>query len=292
LEENNQCQDRNNVPGIQTSHDTNPLGWTTTGSPGGTPGVGNAEDECIVHYTTVSSCNTLHLSIDAANNVWVSGMGCYRTWNLVTGGRYDTPDSGTIFRSRSGFGNYGGWWGLMDPSGIIWSSRSLLRWKPDPVPGGDELLGTYSGDSYGLCIDSQGNVWNTAMNGSAIRKFNSDGALIGTYSHGSPYAQGCVVDKNDDIWVAHSTRSSVNTVGHLKNDGTHVGNVIVGNGPTGVSVDRNGKIWSINLFSRTLSRIDPNGGGAGGGGFQIGAVDLTVKLPAGSSPYGFGELHE
>jgi hypothetical protein len=288
LEENNQCQDRNNVPGIQTSHDTNPLGWTTTGSPGGTPGVGNAEDECIVHYTTVSSCNTLHLSIDAANNVWVSGIYCGRPWDLVKGGRYDTPDSGTILRSLPGFNGYGGFWGLTDPSGIIWSSNPLLRWNPD----GDELLGTYSGDSYGLCIDSQGNVWNTAVYGGPISKFNSSGVLIGTYQHGFYNAMGCVVDENDDVWVAHSTLSGANTVGHLKNDGTHVGNVIVGNGPSGVSVDRNGKIWSANNRDGTLSRIDPNGGNAGGGGFQIGEVDLTVQLPAGSSPYGFGKLHE
>jgi streptogramin lyase len=178
----------------------------------------------------------------------------------------------------------------MDPSGIIWSASPLLRWKPDPAPG--EVLNEYDHNSYGLCIDSQGNVWNTAYGEGVIRKFNSSGVLIGTYSHGSPYAMGCVVDKNDDVWVAHSTRSRGNSVGHLKNDGTHVGNVIVGDGPSGVSVDRNGKIWSTNINDRTLSRIDPNGGGAGGGGFQIGEVDLTVQLPAGSRSYGFGKLHE
>ncbi|KAL3800251.1 hypothetical protein ACHAWO_013833 [Cyclotella atomus] len=261
LKENNQCQDRNSNPGIQTSNGTDPLGWTTTGLTGGDPGVGNAEDECIVHYTKVSSCGTRHLSIDAANNVWVSGIGCGRRWDLVKGGRFDTNQSGTIIRSRSGFG-YGGYGGLTDPSGIIWSASPLLRWNPDPAPGA--ALNTYDHDSYGLCIDSQGNVWNTALYGNAIRKFNSGGVEIGTYPHGYNNAQGCVVDRNDDVWVAHSLISmSINSVGHLKNDGTHVGNVIVGSGPTGVSVDRNGKIWSANYYDGTLSRIDPNGGAAG-----------------------------
>jgi streptogramin lyase len=64
--------------------------------------------------------------------------------------------------------------------------------------------------------------------------------------------------------VAHSLISiSINSVGHLKNDGTHVGNVIVGSGPIGVSVDRNGKIWSANYYDGTLSCIDPNGGAVG-----------------------------
>jgi streptogramin lyase len=210
-------------------------------------------------------------------------------WALgLKGGRYDTPDSGTIIRSRSGFNGYGGVGGLTDPSGIIWSSNRLLRWNPDLAPGGVEYT-TYEGSSYGLCIDSQGNVWNTAYSGDEIRKFNSDGVLIDTYQHGSWYARDCVVDKNDDVWVAHYMG---NSVGHLKNDGTHVGNVIVGNGPGGVSVDRNGKIWSANYYDGTLSRIDPNGGDVGGGGFQIGEVDLNVTLPAGFEIYGFGKLYK
>lgn len=290
LEENNQCQDRNGVPGIQTSHDTTPLGWTTTGGGGGDPGVGDAEDECIVHYTEVNSCGTRHLSIDADNNVWVSGTGCDRPWDLVKGGRYDTPGSGTIIRSRPGFNYHGGYGGLTDPNGIIWSARPLLRWNPDPAPNG-QLLNTYGHDSYGLCIDSEGNVWNTALNGNQIRKFNSSGALLGTYPHGDHYAQGCVVDENDDVWVAHSLLGGRNSVGHLKNDGTYVGTVTVGSGPTGVSVDRNGKIWSANYYSGTLSRIDPDGGAIGGGGFTVGAVDLTVELPVGSRPYNYGKLH-
>jgi hypothetical protein len=152
-------------------------------------------------------------------------------------------------------------------------------------------LNTYDHDSYGLCTDSQGNVWNTALSGNEIRKFNSDGVLIDTYPHsdlGYEYAQGCVVDENDDVWVAHSLWG--NSVGHLKNDGTYVGKIMVGDGPTGVSVDRKGKIWSANINDGTLSRIDPDGGAIGGGGFKVGAVDLTVELPPGSNPYNYGKL--
>jgi hypothetical protein len=293
LEENGQCQDRNGIPGIQTSNDTSPLGWTTAGdgsSGGGDPGVGTAQDECIVHYTQVNSCGTRHLSIDAANDVWVSGIDCGRTWDLVKGGRYDKNNSGTIIRSRPGFGWYGGYGGLTDKNGIIWSSNNLVRWNPDPAPNGI-LLNTYDHDSYGLCTDSQGNVWNTALSGNEIRKFNSDGVLIDTYPHsdlGYEYAQGCVVDENDDVWVAHSLWG--NSVGHLKNDGTYVGKIMVGDGPTGVSVDRKGKIWSANINDGTLSRIDPDGGAIGGGGFKVGEVDLTVYLPPGSHPYNYGKL--
>ena len=101
-------------------------------------------------------------------------------------------------------------------------------------PGRLEGSGTnwrgYSHPSYGLCIDSQGNVYNTTCGNGTIRKFAPDGTLIGTYNQGFSYAQGCVVDRNDHVWIAHSLNGG--TVGHMKSDGTYVGNVTVGSGPT------------------------------------------------------------
>ena len=40
-------------------------------------------------------------------------------------------------------------------------------------------------------------MFNTAFLGGIIHKFSPAGAVIGTYSHGAPNAQGCVVDRND-----------------------------------------------------------------------------------------------
>jgi hypothetical protein len=80
----------------------------------------------------------------------------------------------------------------------------------------------------------------------------------------------------------------------LRTDGTHVGNVTVGSGPTGVAVDANGKVWVANYYSHTAMRIDPNAGPVGGGGYNVGAVDLTVDLnyaggvPA--SPYNYSDM--
>jgi hypothetical protein len=225
----------------------------------------------------------------------------------VKGGRYDTPNSGTIIRSESSvnFGGYGGLLALTEANEeVIWSARPLLRWNvanPLTGPNGDPdigydigppLSGTYwSGqdigqygiylDSYGLCIDSQGNVWNTQLSGNLIRKYAPDGTFLGAYSHGDYYAQGCVVDAEDNVWVAHSLYAS--SVGRLAGDGTYIGTVPVGSGPTGVAVDAAGKVWSANYHSNTLSRIDPSLGTAG-------AVDLTVNLGAGANPYNYGDM--
>ena len=73
LEENNQCEDRNNNGVIDTSTGLGVvLAWTASGAP---RGVGDAADECIVHYTTIPNNpggGTRHVSVTASNDVWVS----------------------------------------------------------------------------------------------------------------------------------------------------------------------------------------------------------------------------
>ena len=286
LVENGQCEDRNNNGTIETSVGLGDIkGWSNAGGVNALGGVSTADDECIINYTRVNSYGTRHVSVDGNNDVWVSG----------TGGRFfDLLDgvSGQIIRQEPSVG-FGGYGGLIDPNGVIWSASPLLRWDTSlslTGPNGVNWDGYYH-SSYGLCIDSQGNVWNTEF-GNSTRKFAPDGTLLGIFPHGRNSAQGCVVDGNDHVWVAHSLNFGVNTIGHLLNDGTFVGNVILplGNGPTGVSVDGAGKIWSANLRSDNVSRIDPTSGPIGGGGATIGEVDLTVSLGAGAGPYNYSDM--
>ena len=97
-----------------------------------------------------------------------------------------------------------------------------------------------------------------------------------------------MVDANDDVWVAHSLY--LNTVGHLKNDGSYVGTVTVGSGPTGVAVDALGKIWATNYNDGTVSRIDPNAGPLGPDGVtHVGAVDFTT-VNLGGLPYNYSDM--
>jgi hypothetical protein len=287
LAENGQCEDRDGSGTIETSTglgDVRP--WTDAS---GARSVATAADECIVHYTQVNSTGTRHVSVDANNDVWVGGVDL-RNFDLVEGGRYDVAGSGTISRSESSVG-FGGYGGLIDGNGVIWSARSMLRWDsalPLTGPNGINWTG-YTHDSYGLCIDSGGNVWNTALFGNAIRKFAPNGTLLGTYSHGFDTAQGCVVDGNDHVWVAHSLLGG-STVGHILNDGTYIGNVAVGSGPTGVAVDANGKIWATNYLSQTVSRIDPALGPIGAdGSTPVGAADFTT-VGLGGTLYNYSDM--
>jgi RHS repeat-associated protein len=283
LLENGQCKDRNGNGIIDTSTgfgDIRP--WTNAGGADTNGGVSTAADECILHYTKVNSFGTRHLSVTKENDVWVSG---------TSGRRFDLVDgiTGQIKRAEPSVG-YGGYGGLIDKAGVIWSSNPMLRWdtsKPLTGPNGGNWTG-YNHPSYGLCIDSSGNVWNSSFGNGEIRKFAPNGTLLGTFNQGDAFAQGCVVDRNDHVWVAHSLNRS--TVGHLRNDGTYVGTVPVGSGPTGVAVDASGKIWATNYNSCTVSRINPNAGPlAADGVTHVGAVDFTTR-DLGGNPYNYSDM--
>lgn len=271
LVENGQCVDRNGNGIIETSTGFNDIkAWTNAGGANTNGGVSTAADECIIHYTKVNSFGTRHVSVNKDNDIWVSG---------TSGRRFDLLDgvTGQIKRAEPtvGFGGYGG---LIDRNGVIWSSNPMLRWdtsKPLTGANGTNWTG-FNHPSYGLCIDSSGNVWNTSFGNNQIRKFAPDGTLLGTFAQGDAFAQGCVVDKNDHVWVAHSLNRS--TVGHLKNDGSYVGTIAVQSGPTGVAVDGSGKIWATNHNSRTVSRINPALGPLGPDGVtHVGAVEFTTQ---------------
>lgn len=283
LYENGQWIDKNGDGICQTSFaQGNILPWTNAGGVDTNGGVSTAEDECILFYVRTTASGTRHVAVDENNNVWVSGTGG-RQFDLIDG------NSGTIIRSEPSVG-FGGYGGLIDKNGVIWSSNPLLRWDtslPLTGPNGVNWRG-YTHDSYGLGIDSDGNVWNTSLNGGQIRKFAPDGTLIGTYYHGNTNAQGCAADEKGDIWVAHSLYQR--TVGHIKNDGTYIGNIEVGAGPTGVAVDGDGKIWVTLYDGRTAVRIDPAAGPLGADGVTpIGAVDLvTVNL--GGQLYNYSDM--
>ncbi|MGC4116149.1 MAG: PKD domain-containing protein [Myxococcales bacterium] len=284
LVENAGCVDRNGNGKIDTSGGLNDVRrWSNLNGADTNGGVSTAEDECIINYTRVSSWGTRHVSVDANNDVWVSGTG-NREFDLLDG------RTGQIKRHEPSV-VHGGYGGLIDSKGVIWSANPLLRWDT-ALPLTGQKGGNWRGwghDSYGLCIDLQGNVWNTSLYEGVIRRFAPDGTLLGSFSHGYALAQGCAIDRSGDVWVAHSWWGQ-NTIGRLKNDGTFVGNVTIPSGATGVAVDAQGKIWSTNYNTRNVSRIDPNLGPLGPDGVtHVGAVELTT-VDLGGNLYNYSDM--
>jgi hypothetical protein len=287
LEEANQCIDRNGNGTIETSGGygdvlpwLNVLGEDTDG------GVSSAQDECILHYTKVAASATRHVTINADGDVWTSGRFASNdaVFELVDGA------TGEVVRSEGPF-NCGGYGGLIDGNGVIWSASSsgaVLRWDPDEAlgPENPKCLNIYN---YGLAIDPNGNIWvSTLGSGCNVTKLAPDGTVLGTFSQ-HVCAQGLASDSRGHIWISSSLSCSSNcVVSHLDNDGNHIGSVPISPnaGPTGIAVDSQGKIWSANINSSTASRIDPNAGPLSSfdGLTPVGALDLSVDLPAGPNP--------
>ncbi|CAM4104602.1 hypothetical protein KIPE111705_40445 [Kibdelosporangium persicum] len=281
----NTCADRDNDGLIATSRGATDIRpWTNAGGADNNGGVTTAADECIINYTRVTGTNTRTVAVDADNDLWTGGADRDHEQLDGTTGQ---PVAGTQF--NLGCGGYGG---LVDQAGTLWSARfgaNLLRYVPSTGTG--TCLDTTHGD-YGLGMDpNTGEIWHTSFGGNRVTKLDPSGTVIASYAHGNNTAQGVAVDSNHNVWVAHSLNNAT-TVGHLRTDGTYVGNVSLpgGNGPTGVAVDTNGKVWVTNYNTSNVMRIDPAAGPIGGGGFPVGAVDLTVDLGAGAGPYNYSDM--
>ena len=291
LEENGQCVDRNANTVIDTSTglgDIKP--WLNGGGVDNNGGVTTADDECIIKYVRVAGNNVRHVSVDGNNNVWTGGhFGGDNSFDLVS------QATGAILASFDvGCGGYGG---LVDGAGVLWSASrtptGLLRYDTNNTNGtGDDSWSCLNApNSYGLGIDSSGNIWHSQFTNNTILKFNPAGTLFGGCPKTTGGASGdrgvAVTQTDDNVWVANSSGSDVS---RLNNAGTVVAVInldaaahtvgLHAHNPTGVSVDAVGKVWATNLGSSTASRINP----------ASNTVDLTVNLGAGAGPYNYSDM--
>jgi streptogramin lyase len=263
LLENNQCVDRNNNGTIETSTGLGDiLPWTNAGGVDNDGGVDTAADECIIHYTRTSGTNIRTVAVDSNNDVWVGGFG-NRVHEKLHGDTGDIVPGTTINPGQGGYG------GLVDANGILWSASLnpvLLRVDTNTTPPTWTLVPLNTSYSYGMGIDSQGNIWHSNYCADTVQKISPAGVVLGTFSTGgSACDRGVTVTPDDHVWVANSDGS---TVSRLDNAGNLVAVIPVGNNPTGLAVDADGNVWATNLGSDSASRIDPD----------TNAVDLTVSL--------------
>ncbi|MFH1687944.1 MAG: T9SS type A sorting domain-containing protein [bacterium] len=273
----------------------NILAWSNSGGADTDGGVTTADDECIINFTRVEATGTRTLAIDANNDLWVGGIYGVSPYSnhVKVDGASGNEIPGSLF--NYGCGGYGG---LIDGNGILWSAGrdyGLLRY--DPV-GGTHACFTGRGD-YGLGIDpNNGHIWHSGLGYNRVYELAPDGSILNWYPQ--PFgAQGVVVDANSHVWVAELFGSRVLHLAPNPNvPGTHfqVGVVTGFVGTTGLAVDLNGKIWASEQSNRA-SRVDPAlgplimpPGGSPGQEVPLGAIDLSVPLGSGASPYNYSDM--
>lgn len=272
LQENGQCVDRNGNGIIETSSGLGDiLAWPNTGNADSLGGVSTAVDECIIHYVRTSGTFVRTVAVDGSNNVWVGGFG-NRVHELYDSTGLAVP--GTQF--NLGCGGYGG---LVDGNGVLWSANislsSLLRYDPATASGTCIPVS----QSYGLGIDTNGSVWNSMFTNNTVARISPDGATIAIFpTFGASGDRGVAVTPADNnVWIANSSGSDVS---RLDNNGALLAVIPVGTTPTGLSVDADGKVWVTNLNSNNVMRIDP----------ATNLVDLTVDLGVGAGPYNYSDM--
>jgi streptogramin lyase len=277
-----------------TSNGTfNRLSWSNAGGADTNGGTSTAQDDAVQLYIRTPSTGNRTIAIDSNNDVWIGGL------NNRLHAQFDGDTGAQIGGTNAaGVGGYGG---VIDGNGILWSSdwsnNRIGRYDTNAADPASAFLGavTTGGPSYGLGIDNNGNIWNShyannapgAPAGSygAVSKLAPDGTLLGTYTLGlsvsSPYSRGVAVTPDNNVWVASSR---ADTVPRLDNDGNVLAQIAVGDFPTGVSVDSNGKVWVTNQANNSagnsVMRIDP----------ATNQVDLKVELGNNAAPYNYSDM--
>ena len=290
--------------------DTNSIGTDDQG------GISLAKDECIINYTRTAGHGMRTIAIDANNDLWVGGHdwagggdGLSHLYHQKVNGVTGLPVPNTTFDPIDLRGGYGG---LIDGNGILWSANSLMRFdisrrfnmsvNPPAVVDPNYVGEAINTSSYGIGIDPKtGDIWCSSQRA----KISPDGTRIQQFSSVGIDGGGIAVDDQGNVWIA--SHSGGNGVGHYRTDGTFVGNVYFGcqeggygHGPTGVAIDANGKIWTANMNSSTAMRINPNkgprmlNGELNSDGYLLGEVELTVNLDApgqnSASPYNYSDM--
>jgi len=259
LLENGQCQDRNGNGTIDTSAGLGGvLAWDNAGDADRMGGVSTAEDECILLFVRVNSSGIRHMSIAGDGSVWVSG----------TSSRHlDLLDSSTGAITRTEVPPCGGYGGLVDRAGVLWSARPLLRWDPGEPLTSEVCL---AGASYGMGLDYDDHVWVSDYDSGVCRYgFGGEVEVCFDAGEGVTASRGVAVTPDNHVWLVHTSGGAVT---RFAPDGTIVARIAVGSGPTGVSVDARGKPWVISQAS--AHRIDPS----------TNAIDLNVDLNAAFQP--------
>jgi hypothetical protein len=159
LVEGDQCVDRNGNGTIDTSTGYgNILAWPGGGYGASDP-VSAAQDECILHYVDTYGGDVRHLSVNGDGDVWAGNMND-NVWPGTHRFQLIDDVTGTIVRSADM--PCGGYGGIVDGNGVLWSATpgtAVLRWDPNAPNAAGVNPRCISMPNYGLAFDSLNNIW-------------------------------------------------------------------------------------------------------------------------------------
>jgi streptogramin lyase len=285
------CEDRDNDTLIKTSRgyprvsgsisdyqQNRILPWPPSGGP--SSGVSDAEDECITAWTRVAGTGARFVALDPSNDIWVGG------WDFPPPTSFEKLDGATATQSvpAESFAAPYGYGGFVDPNNVLWISEGYGVKRYDATTR--TLTTVADAFAYGIALDPDTcDVWSHS--GQRVYNISPSGILNASFdsTNSDIITGGGIAVLNGQLWLA----GYGNYVGRMTPGPTSILFSVhlddpphTGNGPWGVSVDRNDKVWAFNQLSNNLMRIDPSVGFGG-------VVDLTVSMGAGAGPYSYSD---
>ena len=220
------------------------------------------------------------LAIDSKNNLWA---GTYGTMKYYYVNGSDGQILKTIDVSSVGHNPYGA---VIDQNGILWSSgntgNNVLRLD---TSNGNFTRINLPHKSYGLALDRNNHLFVSGLDHYRITCINVLNVTI-LWTKPASYAQGITVSDDGDIWTADNTRG---TVTRYSNNGVFKATIIVGNTPSGVSVDNMGKIWAVDTNDEYIHRINPSNNQTDGDGNIVNGVEFSKRI-VGGTHYGYSDM--
>jgi streptogramin lyase len=145
--------------------------------------------------------------------------------------------------------------------------------------------GTHVG-TYGITVDLVGRVWVGGFPCTAAFRYDPTTDTWMTVNvPGVGATRGIVVDKNGEVWVAHShcpDASTAGTCGKISRFSSEDGSGLItysfsGLDTIGVDLDSEGNLWGVNQGTDNVVRIEP----------QSGSIAM---FPVGSGPYTYSDF--
>ncbi len=274
--------------------------------------VGNRNSNSVSRLDA-ASCNTLEhirvgkgprgIVVDELNNLWVGCKDDNTVWKFDgTSGECLVGDPGSNPSCPTGSspipvgvgdaaGAYGG---VADCRGYVWmlsvKENSLYRinihtnseegkYKIDRPPWYTPAEG--AGYTYGINIDSNGDIWVGGGGSGAIHKIRGTdgGAGTGTLMcqrQVGGYTRGVAVDMENNVWAADYTGEVVVKINNTNCE--PIGTYPVDGMPIGVAVDFDGYVWTVSQNTDTATKLDPS----------TGRKKCTAKV--GRGPYCYSDM--
>lgn len=140
--------------------------------------------------------------------------------------------------------------------------RPMLDAPPSDLSVALKFTGNGISGPAGIAIDADGDVWIANASGAGVTGLSNQGASLtgaaGFTAGGTIFgAQAVAADTNGNVWVADTLTSTLYRLSVVSGSVVSSTSTTAGlSGPTGLAVDKQGRVWVANFGDGSVSQFD------------------------------------